>query len=75
MNEQKALELLSAANANPLPREEVIARLKVAIRRNLTFTHRRDRRGGQSVYDEVVMQELEAIASAIHYLQQNETSQ
>lgn len=68
--EQQALLFTQAARANPLPREEVIIRLGAALRRNLNYLAYRERRGRQTAYDEVLEQELEAIASAICYLQQ-----
>jgi hypothetical protein len=70
--EQAALELLNEVRAHPLPREEVIARLGAALQRNLNYLAYRARRRRSTAYDEVLEQELEAIASAIHYLQQEE---
>jgi hypothetical protein len=61
-------ELLRAASANPLPREEVLARLGAALQRNLNYLHRRARRGTRTAYDEALESDLEAIASAMHYL-------
>jgi hypothetical protein len=64
--------LLNAASASPLPRQEVIARLGAALQRNLGYLAYRKRRGRQTAYDAALEQELEAVASAVHYLQQQE---
>ncbi len=68
-HEQDALALLNAASSNPLPLDEVVTRLGAAIQRHLNYLAYRQRRNRQTAYDEALEQELEAIASAIHYLQ------
>jgi hypothetical protein len=73
-NTTDGVAFLNAVSASPLPREEVIARLGTAIRRHLNDLAHRERRGWQAAYDEVLEQELEAIASAIHSWQQSEAN-
>lgn len=68
--EQDALGLLHTASAHPLPREEIVTRLGAALQRNLNYLAYRARRHRQTAYDEVLEQEIEAIASALLYLQQ-----
>lgn len=68
-SEQDALALLNAASTHPLPLDEVIARLGAALQRNLTYLAYRQRRNRRTAYDELLEQELEAIATAIDYLQ------
>jgi hypothetical protein len=60
---------LNAASANPLPKEEVIARLGEALRRNLSYWTYRQRRGVHTPYLDALESEMEAIASAIYDLQ------
>ncbi len=68
-NEQDSLALLNAASAHPLAIDEVIARLGAALQRRLNYLAYRQRQNRQTAYDEALEGELEALASAIHYLQ------
>jgi hypothetical protein len=67
--EDELEQLLQAARANPLSLEEVVVRLGQALRHNLNYLAYRQLRKRQTAYDEVLEQELEAIASALLYLQ------
>lgn len=64
--------VLNKARATPLPHEEVLTRLGAALQRNLTYLNRRERWGHPTAYDELLEQEREAIARAIHSVQQQE---
>jgi hypothetical protein len=66
--------VLNAARDNPLPREEVLARLGEALQRHLSYWTYRQRRGVHTPYVDALKSDIEAIANAIHYLQQTEAA-
>lgn len=67
---QETLDLLARAAAHPLSREEVIFRLGALLRRDFNYKQYRRRNGQYTAYDELLEQSMEAVASAVFYLQQ-----
>ncbi len=67
---EATLLLLAAARANPLPRDEVIVRLGQLLRRDFNYKAYRRRNGMYTAYDELLEQSMEAVASAVFYLQE-----
>lgn len=63
--------LVNAASTHPLPIEEVLARLGTAMQLHIAYLARRKRRHIHTPTDVQMEQEIEALASAIHHLQQH----
>lgn len=70
MLDNPVLKLIEAAKASPLTREEVIEQLTANLRRSASYLAYRERRHRQTAYDETLEADMEAIARAIVFLQE-----
>lgn len=67
---EQVWQLIADAAHSPLSREQVIEQLTLALRRQVQYLAYRERRGRQTAYDEVAQADVEALARAIHLLQE-----
>ena len=72
---EQVWQLIADAAHSPLSREQTIELLVLALRRQLQYLAYREQRGRQTAYDEVAQQDVEALARAIHLLQEKEAEQ
>lgn len=70
---ERVMQMVSAARTSPMTPAEVIEQLTASLRRNVTYLARRERLHRQTVYDEVLERDVEAIARAIVLLQEKES--
>lgn len=69
---ERIWQMLDAARASSMTLADVIEQLTASLRRNVTYLARRERLHRQTVYDEIVERDVEAIARAIVFLQEQE---
>ena len=67
---EKASALIARARQMPLPHDEVIVRLAQLLQRDFNYQDYRRREGLYTAYDELLEQSMEAVASALFYLQE-----
>lgn len=63
-------QLIADSAYSPLSREQTIEQLTLALRRQVQYLAYRAQRRHQTAYDEVAQQDIEALARAIHLLQE-----
>lgn len=71
---EQVWQLIADAAHSSLSREQVIEQLTLALRRHLQYVSYRERRGRHTAYDEVAKPDVEALARAIHLLQEGKDS-
>lgn len=72
---QQIWQFITDAAHSPLSREQVIEQLTLALRRQLQYLAYREQRGRQTPYDEVAHSDVEALARAIHLLQERKAAE
>ena len=70
---ERVMQMETAAHASSMTPAEVIEQLTASLRRNVIYLARRERLHRQTVYDEVLERDVEAIARAIVLLQEKES--
>ena len=66
---ERVLQILAAARASSMTREEATEQAILCLRRNLRYLARREQRGHQTSYDEVLESDLAAIARLVVLLE------
>jgi hypothetical protein len=66
---QRVWQLLADARTSAMTREEATEQVLLFLRRNLHYVARRERRGRRTGYDELLEQDLEAIARMVVLLE------